>query len=240
VSDRSIEERYLNYAEARGVLLNAAAKRIPLASLAAQARALSLWRHNRVEPGSEAQFACVMDLGVFSPVGGHKPALERLVNAATPPPGSPDEAMLRAFTRARFSLFRVGERDPRGGIALHDLCTGERVWLMDRHLAQFGLAETLIGARLAWPEEFALTCGVIVPVDPRVLLALMENRAPLTGPVPAPIEPRPNDPLIAQLLAEEIAPARLEELGHDPLLAVNTYRAALDHGLLGPVPGRQG
>jgi hypothetical protein len=238
VSENSAEARYAAYAKAREMLLGAAAKRIPIVSLAAQARALNLWRHNRVEPGSEAQFACVMDLAVFSPVGGHKPALQRVVQAGAPPADGAEAAMLSGLIRTRFSLFRMGERDRRGGIGLHDLCSGEDIWLMDRHLAEFGRPGLLMGARLSWPDEFAMTCGVIVPVDPRVLLALMENRAPLTGPVPAPIEPRPNDPLITQLLTEEIAPSRLKELGEDPLLATNTYRAALDHGLLGPVPGR--
>ena len=239
MSDSTIDSRYADYAEARAVLLNAAAKRIPLVSLAAQARALHLWRHNQVEPGSEAQLACVLDLGVFSPVGGHKPALQRVLHAAIPPPpGSADAAMLDAFTRARFSLFRMGEGDPRGGIALHDLCTGEEFWVMDRHLAQTGIPGTLVGARLVRPEEFALTCGVLCPVDVRVLLHVMENRAPSPGPVGALIEPRPNEPLVDRLLEEAAAPARLAELASDPLLAANTYRAALDLGLMGPVPGR--
>jgi hypothetical protein len=239
LSDQPPEGRYADYAEARGVLLNAAANRIPNVSLAAQARALHLWRHNQVEPGSEAQLACVLDLGVFSPVGGHKPALERVLNAAIPPPeGSADAAMLDAFTRARFGLFRIGERDPRGGITLHDLCTGEDVWLMDGHLAENGVPGMLVGARLAWPEEFALTCGVLCPVDIRVLLHLMENRPPHQGPVHQFIPPQPNEPLVGTLLEEAAAPARLAELAKDPLLAANAYRAALDLGLMGPVPGR--
>ena len=150
MSESDLEARYLDYAEAREALLNAAAKRIPNVSLAAQARALTMWRHNRVEPGSEGQLACVLDLGVFSPVGGHRPALERLVQAAVPPPGSPDETMLNAFQAARFSLFKVGERDPRGGIGLIDLCTNEEVWLMDRHFAAAATPGLYIGARLAW------------------------------------------------------------------------------------------
>ena len=67
----------------------------------------------------------------------------------------------------------------------------------------------------------------------------MANRPPLTGPIPGPIEPKPNDPLIDQLLAEEIAPMRLAELGREPTLAAQTYRATLDVGLMGPVPGRE-
>lgn len=238
MSDSPTEARYLDLAEARDALLNGAARRIPLASLAAQARALTLWHHNQVEPGSEAQLACVLDLGMFAPVGGHKPALPRLAAAATPPPGSPDEAMLRALQGARFSLYRVGEADPRGGRRLHDLCRDETLWLMDRHLAAHGAAGTYIGARLARPEEFAMTCGVICPLDPRVLVSLMENREPLEGGVPDPIPPTPDDPLIRMLLDEDGAQDRLAELAEDPRLALATYRAALDHGMLGPVPGR--
>ena len=239
MNDSTPESRYADYAEARGVLLNAAAKRIPIASLSAQARALLLWRHNRVEPGSEAQLACVMDLGVFSPVGGHKPALQRVLGAAIPPPpGSADAAMLDAFTRARFSIFRMGERHPRGGITLHDLCRGEDVWVMDAHLEANAVPGMLVGARLAWPEDFAMTCGVLCPVDVRVLVHVMENRMPSDGPVAALIQPQPFEPLVDRLLEEAAAPARLAELGQDPLLPAYTYRAAIDLGLFGPVPGR--
>ncbi len=239
MNDSTFESRYADYAQARGVLLNAAANRIPLASLAAQARALHLWRHNRVEPGSEAQMACVMDLGVFAPVGEHKPALQRVLGAAIPPPpGSADAAMLDAFTRARFGLYRMGAPDPRGGITLHDLCDGQEVWLMDSHLAQHGVPGMLVAARLAWPEAFAMTCGVLCPMDVRVLLHIMENRPPSQGPVGAFIQPQPHEPLVDRLLEEAAAPARLAELARDPLLAALTYRAAIDLGLFGPVPGR--
>lgn len=238
MSESPTEARYRDLAEARGVLLNAAARRIPLASLAAQARALTLWRHNQVEPGAEAQLACVMDLGIFAPVGGHKPALERLVNAGTPPEGSPDEAMLRALQDSRFSLFRIGQPDPRGGITLHDLCRDEAVWVMDEHLAAQGQPGFYIGARLVWPDEFAMTCGVVCPVDPRIMLSVLEGRDPLSGPVPEAVPPRADDPLIGMLLDEDQAPDRLAELAREPRLALMTYRAALDHGMLGPVPGR--
>ncbi len=239
MSDSTPESRYADYAEARGVLLNAAATRIPQVSLAAQARALHLWRHNQVEPGSEAQLACVFDLGVFSPVGGHKPALERVLNAAIPPPeGSADAALLNAFTRARFGLWRMGERDPRGGITLHDICGGDDAWVMDAHLEANAVPGMLVAARLAWPDAFALTCGVLCPMDVRVLLHLIESRPPRNGPVGQFIQPQPFEPLVDQLLGEAAVPARMAELAADPLLAANTYRTAIDLGLYGPVPGR--
>jgi hypothetical protein len=83
-----------------------------------------------------------------------------------------------------------------------------------------------------------MTCGVICPVDPRVLVSVLENREPLSGGVPDLILPTPDDRLIRMVLDEDGVAGRLAELGQDPRLALATYRAALDHGMMGPVPGR--
>ncbi len=233
-----VREQYDTFRDSRTVLLNAAAQRIPVASMAAQGRALGLWRHNRVEPGTEMQLSCVMDLGVFSPVGGQKPALERLVGAATPPPGSTDETMLAAFQRARFSWWRLGEKDPRGGLSVQDVLSGETLWLMDSFIGEQGLAGAVMAARVVVPGDFALTCGTFAPLDFPALLAVLQAQAPLDGPVPVAPRFNPGDPRVAALLAEAAVPARLAQLAADPLWPARSYRAALDHGLLGPVPGR--
>lgn len=234
------ETRYTRYREARDQILQAASQRIPLASLGTQARALGLWRSGRVQPGTDAQLALVFDLGVLDPLAGHQAAIERQAKVAPPPEGTPAARMLDALRQARFSLWRLRGRHDLGGAAVEDLCTGEPAWVMDSYLAAHGIPGQLFGARLAWPDEFAMTCGVITPVTARVLRRLLDGGEPDRGPVLPAGDVDPLEPAIAALLEEEAAVMKLKTLPQDPMFAAKAYRAALDFGLMGPVPGRSG
>ncbi len=239
-------ERYRRLAAARARILQAAAMRIPLASIAQQARALSIWDGKRVAPGDEAQLAMAFDLGVLDPLGDHGRGLDRQAKAAPPEPGSDDAVMLEGLMGARFGLWRLLGPHPDGAggriaplSAEEEEDPGEVLWLMDRFLAA-APPGTLFAARLASPPGagFAMTCGVVVPLDARVLEALLLDLPPRRGPV-IPSRPAPEDAAaVAALLAERAARLRLAALPQDRMLAAKAYRHALDAGLVGPVPGR--
>lgn len=231
-------ERYRRYAEARGRLLTAAARRVPLASLAQQARALSLWDGKQVTPGDELQLALVLDLGVLDPLGGHGRGIDRQARADPPLPGTDEARMLAALQEAGFGLYRLQGPHPLGGAAAEPFPDGPPIALHDSFLDSRPPG-TLIGARIAWPEEdLAMTCGAVVPLDARVLERLLLGTPPQRGPV-SPGRPAPDDDLaVARLLAEPAARMRLASLPRTPGFAALAYRAAIDLGLLGPVPGR--
>ena len=108
--------RYLRYAPLRGRLLTAASRRVPLASIAQQARALSLWDGKRVVPGDEMQFAMVMDLGVLDPLGGHTRGIERQAKAEPPAPEGEEGRMSCPTTRRRAVPAPVpASREPPAG-----------------------------------------------------------------------------------------------------------------------------
>lgn len=232
---------YRRLAAARQRILSAAAMRVPLASIAQQARALSIWDGKRVAPGDEAQLAMAFDLGVLDPLGGHTSGLDRQAKAAPPEPGSDDALMLEALRGARFGLWRVLGPHPEGGARLSPVPEegSEEVWLMDRFVAA-APAGALMAARLAWPAGagFAMTCGVVAPLDARALERLLLDLPPGRGPV-LPSRPAPDDAAAVEaLLAEPAARLRLKALATQPGFAAKTYRHAIDLGLLGPVPGR--
>lgn len=237
-------ERYRLLAAARSRLLQAAAMRIPLVSIAQQARALSIWDGKRVAPGDEAQLAMAFDLGVLAPLGDHARGIDRQAKAAPPEPGGADAIMLDGLRSARFGLWRILGLHPEGGARVIDLARegeagAEETWLMDRHVGA-SPPGTLIAARLAWPPGmgFAMTCGVIAPIDARALERLLLDQGPGRAPV-IPAHPAPDDlAAVAALLAEPAARLRLKALARDPLLAAKAYRHAIDVGLIGPVPGR--
>lgn len=234
----SAAARYRRYAELRNRILTAASRRVPLASLAQQARALSLWDGKQVVPGDELQLAMVLDLGVLDPLGGHGRGIDRQAKAEPPLPGSEEARMLAGLQEAEFGLFRLLGPHPEGGVAAERFPEGEAVQIWDNFLSSRPPG-TLIGARLAWPEEdLPMTCGVAVPVDSRVLERLLLGTPPQRGPV-VPRHPAPDDHLaVERILEEPAARMRLGTLPRTPGFAALTYRAALDLGLLGPVPGR--
>lgn len=231
--------RYLRYAALRRRMLTDASRRIPLASLASQARALSLWDGRQVRPGDEMQLAAVFDLGVLDPVGDHHRAIERQARAEPPPAGSEEDRLLRALSEARFEVFRfIGPR-AEGGVAAEAFPDGAPVVIWDNHLARNRAPGSLFGARLAWPEEdLAITCGTAITLDSRALEWLLLGTPPQRGPV-IPRLPLPDDQAAAdRLLAEPAARLRLAALVAAPGFASKVTRTAIDLGLMGPVPGR--
>jgi hypothetical protein len=229
---------YLRYGPVRFGILSAAAQRIPLASLATQARALSLWDGKRVVPGDETQLALVMDLGVLAPLGPNQRAIDRQAKAAPPAAGTDEAAVLAALQEARFGLFRHAGRDAAGGVRLEPLTGEPPAWLMDAYFEATGVPDSVIGLRLVRFDGFALSCGFILPVSAELLEILLQDRNPSRARVRPRQTPGPDDPALAALFAEPAAVAKLATLGRDPLLAPKCYRAAIDLGLLGPVPGR--
>ena len=227
------------YTEARGRILTAAARRVPLVSIAQQARALSLWDGKQVTPGDELQLALVLDLGVLDPLGGHGRGIDRQAKAEPPPPGSDEARMLAALQDAEFGLYRLRGPHPEGGAAAEGFPDGEAVRISDDFLGRQPPGR-LFGARLSRPEDgLAMTCGAVVPLDSRVLERLLLGLPPTRGPV-SPRLPMPEEDAaaVADLLGDPAARARLATLPRTPGFAALCYRAAIDLGLLGPVPGR--
>lgn len=235
------EARYAALAQARARLLTAASQRIPLVSIAQQARALSLWDGRQVVPGDEAQLAMVFDLGTLDPLGDHTRGIDRQAQAEPPAAGSPEATMLAALRTTRFRLLQLHGADPRGGVHAVPLAGGPAIRIADRHLAR-NPPGTLLGARLCWPdpdasESVAMGCGVVVPLDELLLERLLTEAPPGRGPVvPRPF--RPDADAVARLLADAASVRALAAFEGRAGAAARTYRAAIDLGLMGPVPGR--
>jgi len=156
VSDLALNPLYQAYAAARGMILTGASKRIPTASAASQARAMGMWDGKNPAVASDAQLALLLDLGVFAPLGGHSPALEREARINPPPPGSEGEAVLAALHHTRITLFRVAGLHPDGGVWVDDLLRGMQVHLWDAGLARPGQEGTGFGGRLMPLDGFEM------------------------------------------------------------------------------------
>jgi hypothetical protein len=231
--------RYRRYADARRRILTGAWKRVPLTSIAQQARALTIWNGKQVMPGMEEQLAAAFDLGMLDTLGNHGRGIDRQAKAEPPPPDSDEARMLAALQTTRFDLYRLLGRGPEGGAAVERLADQAPLIIWDSYLGERTAPGMVFGARLAWPEpDLALTCGVVIAVDSRVLQHLLDGTPPQRGPV-FPSRPAPGDAAaIEKLLDEPAARMKLETLPGIPGFAALVYRTAIDLGLMGPVPGR--
>lgn len=219
---------YDHYNAIRGRILSAAARRIPRASAASQARALGLhWDGEEVRIANEAQFQLLLDLGVFGPMGGHSRALDREAKAGDYVEGSDEATVLAALSRAHFTLFRVIGPHPEGGVEAEDLLRGTKLRIEDRMLARDGMEGTGFAGRLMRLGGVEMTCGALAPLTDEVIETLLGR--------PVTILPMPQFlPTLTPLMDDDIAALRGAAGAAE--FPARVYRASLDHSLVGKVP----
>ncbi len=214
------------WAAARNRVLSSAAKRVPAASAASQARALGLWHKGEVRVANEAQFALFLDLGVLGPVGGHAPAIEREAKVGE---HDFDEAkVVDALLAARFVLFRVDGAHPEGGAAATGLLSDEALRIEDRALAQPGRVGRAFAGRLIALGGAWMTCGALAGLSDAALGEVLGFVHVAAGSPPDLPELSPLDPADVEALR-----AMAEE---GPEFAAKVYRASLRQGLMGNLP----
>jgi hypothetical protein len=119
--------------------------------------------------------------------------------------------MLDAICGARFSVWRIKLRHKTAGVIVADVLRDSETWLVDEALTISAKPGLTFVSRLCWPAEFAITCGVVVPVDAALLEeVVLDSLAWL----------RHDDP---------------QQLADDPRFAAAIYRAALDAGIMDSV-----
>jgi hypothetical protein len=115
--------------------------------------------------------------------------------------------MLEAMRRAQFSIWRVARQHDKCGLVVNDVLRQSEVWLVDEVLELSGMC---FAGRLCDADLFAVTGGVVVPVD----LPMLED-------------------VLTDVLACRHADP--ERIGGDPRFAAAIYRAALDAGVMDDV-----
>ena len=73
--------------------------------------------------------------------------------------------MLDAMRNARLSMISILRRHDVAGLIVEDLFRGVEVWLVDEGLESSLLDGAALATRLCTPEGFAMTAGVLVPLD---------------------------------------------------------------------------
>src|SRR5450756_1214801 len=147
------------------------------------------------------------DLAIHTAPKDRSRAIDRYARAARLAPETAESLVREAMQRARFSIISIVRRHSAAAVIVKDLFRGVEVWLVDEGLASSLPDGAALATRLYTPEGFAMTAGVLVPLD----IELIEDAIADTP----------------QLLRN-----RREELIDDRRFAGAIYRVALASGLM--------
>jgi hypothetical protein len=148
---------------------------VPHSALLDQARRIGLAIGNTLVAESMDELTLAFDLALYTAPPGRSRGIERYARSAAVPAGSDDEVVLQAMRQARFSVWQVERRHEAVGLVVQDLMRETSLWLVDESLEQTAPEGMSVAMRVIMPEAFAMTCGVIVPVDAMLLDEVFEE-----------------------------------------------------------------
>ena len=176
-------------------------------AIISQARRLGLARGKTLVLDSMDDLNFAFDLAIHTAPKDRSRAIDRYARAARLAPESDEALVLDAMQNARFSIISFVRRHAVAGLIVKDLLRGVEVWLVDEGLESSLPGGAALATRLFTPEDFAMTAGVLVPLD----IELLED---------------------AIVDTPQLLRSRREELIDDRRFAEAIYRVALVSGLM--------
>ena len=181
MADMSRDEILARYRHLRAISTRhhtGALRFLSRSALLEQARQLGLTTGEMLVAESMDEFTLVVDLAIHATRPGRSRAIDRYAGAAQLQPGSDEALVLEAMRRARFSLWRVERRHEVVGLVVQDLLREDEAWLVDEAMERSAPEGMAAAMRLCTPDAFAMTCGVIVPVDRGLLEEVLAEVLP--------------------------------------------------------------
>jgi len=182
-------------------------------AIISQARRIGLTQGKTLVLDSMDDMYLAFDLAIYTAPKDRSRAIDRYAKGARFTWGSDESIVLEAMRRARFSIISFVRRHPVAGLIVKDLFRGVEIWLIDVGLESSLPEEAALATRLFTPDRFAMTAGVLVPLD----LELIEDAIAATP----------------QLLRKGY-----EEVINERRFAESIYRVALASGLMEQVAYR--
>ena len=157
---------------------------------------------------SDEEMTLIFDLAIHTARPGRTRAIDRYSKAEKPstrPGGGPHA---RSNPPRGFSVWRIERRHEMTGVIVTDLLRDSETWLVDEGLTNTARPGLTFASRLCWPADFAITCGVVVPVDAELMEDILFDSAAW------------------------LRHAELDKVADDPRFAKAIYRAALGAGIM--------
>lgn len=172
-----------------------------------QARRLGLAHGRTLLLDSMDELTLAFDLAIHTAPAGRSRAIDRYARSAALPSSSDEDLVLKAMCDARFAIVAVQGWHPAAGLLVQDLVRNVDLWLVDEGLEQSMQEGAVFATRYFKPADFAMTAGIIVPMD----LALLEA---------------------AIMTAPQLGRLTLTEVLDDRRFAEALYRAAIAEGIM--------
>lgn len=172
-----------------------------------QARRLGRATGRTILLDSEDELALIFDLAIYTAPAGRSRTIDRYARSTSFPKDSDEALMLEAMCGARFAIMAVQDRHPVAGLLVTDLFRETDLWLLDEGLERSLPEGAMFATRYLRPTDFAMTAGVVVPLDLGVLEA-------------------------AALTVPQLGRMSLVEALEDRRFAEAIYRAALADGIM--------
>ena len=206
--------RYRRFRDLRTDIQTEALKHIPRSSFLAHAKRIGLSDGKALFSDDDVELTLVFDLALHTAKAGRTRAIDRFARMRRTASDADEALVLAGLQAARFSIFRVTDRYEPAGLLIEDLLRGFALWLLDEGLEQSASPGSIFAMRVAPIEDFAVTCGVIVPVGDLIFNAI-------------------DDFLIDCATDSERA-----ALADDPRFATSLYQLAVELGLMSLVAYR--
>jgi hypothetical protein len=182
-------------------------------AIISQARRIGLAQGKTLVLDSIDDLNLAFDLAIHTAPKDRSRAIDRYFRAARLAPESDEALVLEAMRRARFSIISFVRRHAVAGLIVKDLFRRVEFWLVDEGLESSLPDGAALATRLYTAEGFAMTAGVLVPLDTDLMEEAIAN--------------------MPQFLRK-----RYEEVINDRRFAEAIYRVALASGLMEQVAYR--
>jgi hypothetical protein len=107
----------------------------------------------------------LFDLAIHTAKLGRSRSIDRYAKAAAHSNEIGEGHTLAAMRGAKSSVWRIERHHEVTSPIVTDMLRGSETWLIDEALTISAHAGLRFASRLCWPTDFAMTCGVVVPVD---------------------------------------------------------------------------
>jgi hypothetical protein len=206
-----ILDRYRNLRAVSMRHQTAAVNFVARSAILQRAKYLGLAQKQAIVAESEEEMTLIFDLAVHTAKAGQSRAIDRYTKTAVLSCDSDEARTLDAICQARFSVWRIERFHEVAGLIVTDVLRGSETWLVDEALTISARPGLTFASRLFWPAEFAMTCGVVVPVDAELLENVVLNSRTW------------------------LRHAEPDQLADDPRFAAAIYRTAIDRGIMNSV-----
>ena len=138
-------------------------------TMMSQARRIGLAHDKTLILDNMDDLNLAFDLALHTAPKDRSRAIDRYARAARLEPKSDEALVLEAMRRARFSVFTVVRRHAVAGLIVKDSFRSVEFWLVDEGLESSLANGAALASRLFTPEGFAMTAGVLVPLDSELI-----------------------------------------------------------------------